>query len=122
MGGRAKITLERAYGEHHGVKGYRVLVDRLWPRGVRKSSLKLDLWAKDVAPSTALRRWFGHEVEKWATFRRRYLAELRRGSVELDQLVAIAKNRPLVLIFGAKDEQHTHAAVLRDFLLRAVES
>jgi uncharacterized protein YeaO (DUF488 family) len=112
-----RIVLERAYdAERH--EGFRVLVDRVWPRGVSKDELGLDAWARELAPTTALRTWFGHDPERWGEFRRRYTSELRAAEQKerLRQLLAAAGRKPLVLVYGAKDEEHNQAVVLREVL------
>ncbi len=114
-----KIILERVYGDAPPTAGYRVLVDRLWPRGVAREALALDEWCRDVAPSAALRTWFGHDPQRWGEFRRKYLAELRDHEEPLARLRAIAARQRLVLLYGARDTAHTHALVLRDALLAA---
>ncbi|HEX6928965.1 MAG TPA: DUF488 family protein [Gammaproteobacteria bacterium] len=110
------IRLKRAYAAASRGDGYRVLVDRVWPRGRSKAELALDDWCKDIAPSDALRKWFGHEVSRWAEFRRRYRAELRDKGELLDSLLDKARPR-LTLVFGAADEEHNQAVVLRARLL-----
>ncbi len=111
-----EIRLMRAYDPPTDADGYRVLVDRLWPRGVAKAKLKLDDWAKDVAPSTELRQWFGHQVPKWPEFERRYRAELADNPV-FDDLVAVCREHPVVtLVFGARDTEHNEAVVLAQVL------
>ena len=94
----------------------RVLVDRLWPRGVSKSDAKIDRWMKDLAPSTELRRWFGHDPSRWDEFRRRYKAELSDRVDLLNELRALAHKGPVTLVFGARDELHNQAVALRDLL------
>lgn len=113
----SRIAICRAYdGEGlDRAKGARVLVDRVWPRGVTKEALKLDLWARDAAPSARLRKWFGHDPAKWEEFRRRYRAELDDGA-DTAELRALLKDGPIVLVYGAKDEAHNQAVVLRDWL------
>ncbi len=110
------ILLERIY-DHSSTKGYRVLVDRLWPRGVSKSEAKLDDWWKDLAPSDKLRRWYGHDSEKWGEFRKSYLKELKSHRERARELKSNSRT-PLILLYGAKTKQYTHAKVLREYLQR----
>jgi len=110
------IKIKRAYEKAEASDGRRVLVDRLWPRGISKENLKLDAWEKDLAPSTALRQWFGHQPERWTEFKKRYTAELRAHRKELAALKKSAKR--LTLIYGAKDEVHNQAVVLKEILDR----
>lgn len=112
------IALKRAYDPAESSDGARFLVERLWPRGVRKSDLPLDGWLKDVAPSPALRRWFGHDPRRWAAFRRRYFAELRTHADALEPLLAAARRGPTTLVYSARDTKHNAAVALRDHLLR----
>ena len=113
----ANIRLKRAYETPDAGDGTRILIDRLWPRGVRKVDAAIDLWAKDIAPSTALRRWFGHDPARWQEFRRRYTEEIHRHRDRLDELQTIAQRGRITLIFAAHDEIHNDAVVLRDILL-----
>jgi uncharacterized protein YeaO (DUF488 family) len=110
-----KIHLKRAYDAPAAGDGQRVLVDRLWPRGVAKEKAKLDLWLKDVAPSTELRQWFAHDPAKWKEFQRRYRAELK-GNPAFARLGELARRGPLTLIYAARDEVHNEAAVLKQML------
>ena len=114
------VKLKRAYEPPSGADGYRVLVERLWPRGVRKEALPLDAWEKEIAPSTALRKWFAHDPERWSEFKRRYHAELEEGpqSELLRALAERAAAAPLTLIFSSHDVDHNNAVVLRDELER----
>lgn len=112
-----RVRLKRAYLPAAAADGTRILVDRLWPRGIRKSAAAIDLWIKDVAPSTALREWFGHDPARWLEFRRRYAAELRGHRDELAGLHALARRKTVTLVFAARDERHNDAVVLRDVLL-----
>lgn len=106
--------LKRAYDKASPKDGYRVLVDRLWPRGISRTELKMDAWEKDIAPSPELRRWFNHDPKRWDEFRRRYKAELRSSK---DRLSALKKaSRQITLIYGAKDQEHNHALVLKEVL------
>ncbi len=111
------IRLKRAYSPTVEEDGYRVLVERLWPRGVPKERAHVDLWLKDAGASTALRRWFGHDPERWEEFRRRYFAELRERPEVLDALREVLRANPVVtFLYGARDEEHNNAVALREFL------
>ena len=116
------ILLKRAYDPAGGRDGYRVLVERLWPRGVRKADLRLDAWMKDVAPSADLRRWFGHDPARWSEFTARYRRELREhpAADALADLVHRASGRTVTLVYGARDETHNSAVVLRREIERAL--
>jgi uncharacterized protein YeaO (DUF488 family) len=111
------IKLKRAYEPHSASDGTRILIDRLWPRGVTKKAAAIDHWFRDLAPSTELRQWFGHDVSRWNEFRRRYTAELKRHSEQLDELRRLARKGPVTLVFGARDEEHNDAVVLQHLLL-----
>jgi len=111
------IRLKRAYQSAAADDGARILVDRLWPRGLKKSDAAIDRWLKDIAPSTALRQWFAHDPARWPEFRRRYAAEIRRHPDQLAELRAIARKGPVTLIFSARDELRNDAVVLRNVLL-----
>jgi uncharacterized protein YeaO (DUF488 family) len=111
------IKLKRAYEPPDAGDGMRILVDRLWPRGVKKTAAAIDLWAKDIAPSTELRQWFGHQTDRWDEFRRRYTAELERKTDLIDELRALARHGPITLVFSAHDAAHNDAVVLRTVLL-----
>ncbi|MCC7547263.1 MAG: DUF488 domain-containing protein [Burkholderiales bacterium] len=111
------IRLKRAYEVPARTDGTRVLVDRLWPRGVRKEQAAIDEWVKELAPSAALRKWFGHDPERWLEFRRRYAQELSGHAEALDRLRALARNGPVTLVYAARDQVHNDAVVLREILL-----
>jgi uncharacterized protein YeaO (DUF488 family) len=111
------IRLKRAYDSASPGDGARILIDRLWPRGVRKSDAAIDVWAKDIAPSTALRTWFGHDPARWHEFRRRYSEEIHRRRHQLDELRTLAQKGRITLVFAARDEAHNDAVVLREILL-----
>lgn len=117
-----RIILKRVYEPATDADGFRVLVDRLWPRGVSRERAKIDLWAKDVAPSAALRTWFGHDPAKWDAFRARYAEELDANAalapVEASLAEAARAGKTITLVYGAKDERHNQAVVLRDRFLR----
>jgi uncharacterized protein YeaO (DUF488 family) len=113
----ANVKLKRAYEPRAAGDGARILIDRLWPRGVTKADAAIDRWAKDIAPSTALRKWFGHDPARWQEFRSRYAAEIREHPEELVRLRALAKQGPLTLVYSAHDAVHNDAVALRDFLL-----
>jgi uncharacterized protein YeaO (DUF488 family) len=110
------VRVKRAYLPPAPDDGVRVLVDRLWPRGLSKSEGAIDRWMKDLAPSTELRRWFGHDPSRWDEFRRRYGIELSGKSDQLEELRALARSGPLTLVYGARDELHNQAVALRDLL------
>jgi uncharacterized protein YeaO (DUF488 family) len=113
------IALKRIYEPVSRTDGMRILVDRLWPRGVKKDDAKIDLWLKDVAPSTALRQWFGHTPERWDKFRERYLAELSKNEA-VAQLRQLAKTtKRVTLLYAARDEEHNEAVVLADLLKKS---
>ena len=110
------IRLKRAYEPSKKDDGFRVLVDRLWPRGVSKSSARIDLWLKEIAPSAALRKWFGHDPLKWDAFRARYFRELQKNPKAVAQLNEIIRNGPVTLLFAAKDQERDNAAALKEYL------
>jgi len=109
--------LKRVYLPTDAADGERVLVDRLWPRGVSKVRAALHSWNKDVAPSAELRRWFGHVPARWAEFCTKYRVELKENAEAVEALRALARQKPVTLLFGARDEVHNEAVVLREFLL-----
>ena len=115
------IGLRRAYDPPEPDDGYRVLVDRLWPRGVRREALGLDEWCREIAPSPELRRWFGHDPARWAEFRSRYTAELH-GNEHVTRLADLARSGQVTLVYAAADPDHNHALVLRDVLDEALGS
>lgn len=115
---RHKLKLKRVYEAPDKDDGTRILVDRLWPRGLTKQRAKVDLWLKEIAPSTELRKWFGHDPKKWRSFRARYETELKRHPDQLKLLRSKAKEGTVTLIYGARDQEHNEALVLKDFLER----
>ncbi len=115
--GAGNVRLKRAYEPVASGDGTRVLIDRLWPRGVRKIDAAIDRWFKDLSPSTALRKWFGHDPARWQEFRRRYGAEIQRHPDLLSELRAMARKGPITLVFAARDELHNDAVVVRAVLL-----
>jgi uncharacterized protein YeaO (DUF488 family) len=110
------IRIKRAYEGPAAGDGTRVLVDRLWPRGLKKEQAAIDRWMRDIAPSGELRKWFGHDVERWPEFRKRYLAELKERDEDIKELVALARKGTLTLVFAAKDEEHNNARVIEECL------
>ncbi|MFT9087770.1 DUF488 domain-containing protein [Acetobacter okinawensis] len=110
------IQVRRVYDPPEADDGARVLVDRLWPRGVSKERAHLDLWLKDIAPSTALREWFNHDPAKWSVFGERYQAELSANPVAVAQIMALIKQGPVTLLYGARDTEHNEAVVLAAWL------
>jgi uncharacterized protein YeaO (DUF488 family) len=112
------LKIKRAYEKAEKDDGIRILVDRIWPRGVSKQKLKLDRWEKEVAPSDGLRKWFGHDPKRWQEFKRKYRAELRSYQKELRELRGLAKKHTVTLVYSAKDETHNQAAALKEALAR----
>ena len=110
------IRTKRVYEAPAKGDGARILVDRLWPRGLSKEKAQVDLWLKDIAPSTGLRKWFAHDAEKWQEFRRRYEAELERNDEQVAALREEAAKGPVTLVYGARDTEHNEALVLKDCL------
>jgi uncharacterized protein YeaO (DUF488 family) len=113
----ANIKLKRAYEPPSPEDGTRILVDRLWPRGVSKQKAALDHWMKEIAPSTELRKWFGHDPKRWKEFRRSYAEEMRQHPDLLAELRSLARRHKITLVYSAHDETHNDAVVLRDVLL-----
>ncbi len=111
------VQIKRAYEAQAPQDGTRILIDRLWPRGIKKEALAVDQWCKELSPSTALRQWFGHDPALWEEFERRYTAELQPHAEQLEALRALARKGTVTLVYGAHDEQHNNAVVLRALLL-----
>jgi uncharacterized protein YeaO (DUF488 family) len=115
------ISLQRAYEKPARHDGYRVLVDRVWPRGVSKEALEIDEWIKQIAPSTELRKWYGHDPEKWDDFRRRYFRELDAQPEAVTSLLEKARQGELTLVFSAREPHFNNAAALKEYLGRHLE-
>ena len=113
-----RCRLKRIYDAPQREDGFRVLVDRVWPRGMKKADAKIDLWQKDIAPSTALRKWFNHEPEKWDRFRKRYLDELKNNHGLIEDIISRAGDGPLTLLFSARDTEHNQAVVIKEYIER----
>ena len=111
------IHIKRIYDAPANADGYRLLVDRLWPRGMTKEGAHIDDWDKEIGPSTELRRWFGHEPPKYPEFKKRYAKELKEMTEDLQRIRGVARKRRVTLLYGAKDEAHNQAVVLREVLL-----
>ncbi|USJ86007.1 DUF488 domain-containing protein [Lactiplantibacillus pentosus] len=115
-----QLKLERIYTKPVDTDGYRLLVDRLWPRGISKVNAQLDDWVKEIGPSTELRKWFNHDPEKYPEFVKKYQAELDANPITPDFIRQVAEQlakQPVILLFGAKDEAHNQAVVLQEYLL-----
>jgi len=112
------LRLKRVYEPAAPEDGVRVFIDRLWPRGLTKKMAAIDHWMKDIAPSSELRKWFGHAPDRWTEFRNRYMEELRQHMALLDQIRDLAKEGTVTLLFGAHDEEHNDAVVLQEVLLK----
>jgi uncharacterized protein YeaO (DUF488 family) len=114
------LRLKRVYEPATAADGYRVLIDRLWPRGLSKERARLDAWERELAPSDELRRWFGHEPQRFAEFGRRYLDELRAQRPRLTELRRRARREPVTLVYAARDDEHNDAVVLAEALRRGL--
>lgn len=112
------LKIKRVYERPDEADGTRVLIDRLWPRGLSKVNARVDLWLKEIAPSTELRKWFGHDPVRWAEFQVRYRAELEQNSEPVSRLKQEIAKGVVTLVYGAKDEAHNDAVVLQEFLGR----
>jgi len=110
------INIKRIYAPYEKSDGFRILVDRLWPRGISKKESRIDLWLKDIAPSNKLRKWFAHEPEKWPEFQKKYYQELGRNKEQIDTICDIAGDRIVTLLYGAKDKEHNNAVALNRYL------
>jgi uncharacterized protein YeaO (DUF488 family) len=113
---KSVIQLKRAYDTVDSADGTRFLVERLWPRGVKKTALPVEAWLKEVAPSTALRRWFGHDPKKWPEFRRRYFHELTENVDALEPIIKASRTGPVTLIYSSHDTEHNNAVALKDYV------
>ncbi|MCC7391675.1 DUF488 domain-containing protein [Candidatus Sumerlaeota bacterium] len=111
-----RVKIKRVYDEPDKMDGTRILVDRLWPRGLTKAKAHVDLWMKEIAPSTELRKWFNHEPEKWKEFSKRYRAELKKNGEQVTLLRKEIGKGDATLVYGARDEEHNAAVVLLEFL------
>jgi uncharacterized protein YeaO (DUF488 family) len=110
------IKIERIYNNPRGNKDFRILVDRLWPRGLSKDKVKVDLWLKDIGPSTPLREWFGHDEKKWNEFKRRYFKELDKNVDSINQILDKVKKGSVTLLYGSKEEKFNNAVALKEYL------
>jgi uncharacterized protein YeaO (DUF488 family) len=111
-----QIRLKRVYEGPSSQDGKRVLADRLWPRGLKKEEARVDLWLREIAPSTELRKWFGHDPDKWQEFKRRYFRELDCNHSAVQELLALADKGRVTLVFGARDKQFNHAVALKEYI------
>lgn len=110
------IKVERIYNNPKGNKTFRVLVDRLWPRGLSKANVKVDLWQKDIAPSNSLRKWFSHDENKWNDFKARYFKELEKNSESVNTILDKINEGPITLLYGSKEEKFNNAIALKEYL------
>jgi uncharacterized protein YeaO (DUF488 family) len=111
-----EIKIKRVYEAPEKSDGFRVLVDRVWPRGMTKEKASIDMWLKEIGPSTALRKWFGHDPERWTEFKKRYMQELKADKEEVATLKQHTSKGAVTLVYSAKDEAHNQAVVIREFL------
>jgi uncharacterized protein YeaO (DUF488 family) len=110
------IKVKRIYEDPKKTDGFRILVDRLWPRGIKKEAAEIDLWLKEIAPSDSLRKWFNHDAEKWVEFQKRYAKELANKKELISIITKEAKKRTVTLLFGTKETEHNNAIALQNFL------
>jgi uncharacterized protein YeaO (DUF488 family) len=110
------VKVKRVYDEPAKSDGHRVLVDRIWPRGLKKSEARIDEWLREIAPSTGLRKWFKHDPDKWEQFKKKYYAELEEHREEVEKLARESRKRSVTLLFGAKDSAHNNALALKEYV------
>jgi len=111
-----KVNVKRIYEEHENADGFRILVDRIWPRGIKKEKAQIDSWMKEVAPSTALRKWFAHDPDKWPDFVSKYKKELHGSMAFRELMTLVKKHKTVTLIFSSTDEAHNQAVALKKFV------
>ena len=117
-----RIKVKRVYDKAESGDGYRILVDRLWPRGLTKDGAKVDLWLQDIAPSTELRMWFAHDSKKWGGFKKRYMSELKDKTALVERIRLHAKKGIVTLLFGASEERYNNAIVVKEFLAKPLKT
>ncbi len=117
-----EIKIKRVYKPAEVSDGFRILVDRLWPRGIKKAGNHFDVWMKEIAPSNELRKWFNHEPEKWEEFKSKYISELEHLPALEELLTHVRKHKTTTFVFAAKDEEHNQAVVLKEFLEKVLEA
>ena len=110
------LNIKRVYEKPSGKDGLRILVDRLWPRGLSREKAKLDIWLKDIAPSKELREWFGHDPEKWEEFKQKYFIELGNNSAAVNQILEHSEQRDVTMLYSSKEERYNNAVALREYL------
>ncbi|PYJ23471.1 MAG: hypothetical protein DME71_02380 [Verrucomicrobia bacterium] len=110
------VRVKRVYDQPAKADGYRMLVDRLWPRGLKKSEARIDEWLREIAPSTALRKWFKHDPDKWKEFKKKYSAELDDHREQVEKLAREARKRTITLLFSARDTEHNNAVALKEYI------
>lgn len=116
------IKTKRIYDPKEKADGFRVLVDRLWPRGLKKEDADIDVWMKDIAPSAELRQWFNHDADKWEEFKWKYNNELKQEPAVDEFITVVEKHKTVTLLYGAKDEMHNQALVIKDFISRLLKN
>ncbi len=117
-----KIKIKRVYDKPESGDGARILVERLWPRGLSKKEAKVDHWLKDIAPSTELRKWFSHDAAKWAEFRKRYYGELDRNQDDVKRLLEITRAGGVTLVYGSREERYNSASALKDYIEKVAKT
>jgi len=114
--------IERIYDNPKGNDGFRILVDKLWPRGLNKDKVRIDLWQKEIAPSDSLRKWFGHDEKKWDEFKRRYFKELDKNMRSVNTIINKAREGSIILLYGAKEERFNNAVALKEYVEQNVKN
>jgi uncharacterized protein YeaO (DUF488 family) len=116
------IKIKRIYDQPSAKDGFRILVDRMWPRGLSKARAKVDLWLREIAPSSELRKWYGHDPEKWGEFKNRYFKEIEKKGGELDLIINKAREGPVTFLFSSREEKLNNAVALKQFLEEQLQS
>lgn len=115
------IRIERIYDKPHGDRSFRILVDKLWPRGLSKDKVSIDLWQRDIGPSNSLRKWFAHDGNKWSKFKNHYFKELDNNKASVGMILDRAKEQPITLLYGAREQRFNNAVALKEYLEKKIK-